>query len=107
MKRFTDTEDEQKMPPENKKKSRHINVDIALEDVGGFGRFQMTMTVAVMFWRTAGLWAYYCFSYLTLQQRYLCRTQAGFVTEVEDAFDLFVFGPSEDNFSQDVQWTDW
>ena len=45
-----------------------------MAEMGGFGRFQKLSTVAMSFMRTGGLYMYYAFAYLTLEQMYECRS---------------------------------
>ena len=59
------------------KAPRTINLDTALEEAGGLGRFQVVFTIALALWRTSGMWCFYMFAYLSLQQKYLCRQPAG------------------------------
>ena len=49
------------------KKKKMIDLDIAFDIVGGYGRFQALMTVMFSIWRNAGAWCFYCFAYLSLQ----------------------------------------
>ena len=46
---------------------RTINLDTALEEAGGLGRFQILFTIALALWRTSGMWCFYMFAYLSLR----------------------------------------
>jgi hypothetical protein len=48
------------------------SVDTALDHVGGFGRFQLAMTFALMVAQATGKYITYGFGILTLNQTYNC-----------------------------------
>ena len=50
-----------------------MNLDMALNRVGGFGLFQVIVTIGIAILRNAGSGLYYLFAYLTLPQLYECR----------------------------------
>jgi hypothetical protein len=43
------------------------DLESAITEMGGFGRFQKLATVAMCLMRTGGLYLYYAFAYLTLE----------------------------------------
>ena len=51
------------------------NIDLAFKQVGGFGWFQLFATLALTFMRNSGMYLYYGFGFLTLEQTYLCKMQ--------------------------------
>ena len=82
-------------------KHRHgkmIDLDTAFDRIGGYGRFQKVMTILLAIWKNSGQWGYYCFAYLVLSQRYLCRYEKTLVLEFEtdDISDItsYFFSPS-------------
>jgi len=44
-----------------------MSVEIALEQCGGFGTFQMIITLALTFIRNSGMYIYYGIGFLTLE----------------------------------------
>jgi hypothetical protein len=50
----------------------NLNIDIAFKKVGGFGTFQLLATVAITIMRNSGMYMYYGFGFLTLEQSYVC-----------------------------------
>lgn len=44
--------------------------------MGGFGRFQFISTIALTIVRNSGMYIYYGFGYLTLEQTYMCRSDS-------------------------------
>jgi hypothetical protein len=53
-----------------------FNLDLALNHVGGFGWFQIVATFCLTIMRNSGMYLYYGFSFLVLEQKYLCRDSA-------------------------------
>ena len=49
---------------------KKFNVDMALKEVGGFGIFQALVTIVCALIRNSGMYFYYGFVYLTLEQKY-------------------------------------
>ena len=48
------------------------NLDAMLERAGGFGIFQVFAVVLLTIMRNSGMYMYYGFGYLTMEQSYLC-----------------------------------
>ena len=48
-------------------------MDLALNELGGFGRFQLITTIALTLTRNAGGYLFYTFALLTAEQAYLCQ----------------------------------
>lgn len=65
-----------------------INLEMALEKLGGFGMFQFVITVAMCVWRNSGMAAVYMYFYLILPQTYLCRTEQDAAFETCDAHSV-------------------
>ena len=55
-------------------------IESALNEVGGFGRFQWLALIVMMITRNGGNYMYYAFAYLTMEQMYECKfgDSAGF-----------------------------
>lgn len=51
----------------------HLNLDLAYQRVGEYGRAQWLLTFVNSVARNAGTYMYYPFAYLVLEQQYLCR----------------------------------
>jgi len=49
-------------------------MDLALKEVGGWGRLQTIALICCAFIRNGGMYLVYLFAYLTMPQQYLCRT---------------------------------
>jgi hypothetical protein len=56
-------------------------IDSAFKATGGFGRFQMLALMALTVIRNSGMYLYYGFGFLTLEQSYLCKDDQGLFTE--------------------------
>ena len=50
-----------------------LNLEMALERVGGFGLFQTLVTIAMGFFRNSGVPLIFMFAFLVLPQHYECR----------------------------------
>jgi hypothetical protein len=53
----------------------NYTVDRALKQIGGFGRFQTLSLICLTVMRNGGNYLYYGFSFLTMEQSYLCRSE--------------------------------
>jgi MFS family permease len=53
------------------------NVDLAVKRVGGFGRYQLLMTILMALFRNAGMSIVYGVPTFTTQQKYFCSTVEG------------------------------
>ena len=71
-----------------------IDLDIAFDRIGGYGRFQKMMTLLLAVWKNSGQWCYYCFAYLVLNQTYLCRYEENVVLQFEDSLTNFFYSPT-------------
>jgi len=47
-------------------------MDLALSELGGFGKFQLLMTICMMVARNSGGYLFYTFALLTAQQTFVC-----------------------------------
>ena len=54
----------------------NLNLDMALQKIGGFGIFQLLATINIAIWRNAGMYCYNLYPYLVLPQKYECRESA-------------------------------
>jgi|Transcript_37603 hypothetical protein len=54
--------------------AKKLNLDMALQRVGGFGMFQFLALLSLSLWRNAGNFLVYIFAYLNLAQKYECRS---------------------------------
>jgi len=57
-------------------KSQKINLEQAFDTVGGFGRYQVFATIAMMITRNSGFYLFNAFPYLVMDQKYECRDNA-------------------------------
>ena len=55
-------------------------IDTALSHVGGFGYFQYLALITLTLLRSSGMYLYYAFGFLTLEQSYLCKDSSGMFT---------------------------
>ena len=63
---------------DNGEEHKNYNLDSAFQHVGGFGPFQFLATISITIMRNSGMYMYYCFGFLTLEQTYLCKnTETG------------------------------
>ena len=51
---------------------KNYNMDIALAELGGFGRFQMLATVLLTIARNTGAFVFYNFAFMVAEQTYVC-----------------------------------
>ena len=58
-------------------RGKKYNVDLAIKQVGGFGRYQFLVTLIMALFRNAGQSIVYGVPTLVAQQEYLCRTEPG------------------------------
>ena len=59
--------------------SPNLNLNMAIERVGEFGRSQWLLTFVTCIARSAGNYLFYPFAYLVLEQHYLCKHEDGAV----------------------------
>lgn len=55
--------------------TQNLNIDSAFKQVGGFGTFQLLATIAITIMRNSGMYMYYGFGFLTLEQSYICKSE--------------------------------
>lgn len=53
-----------------------LNLDMAFQKVGEYGRAQWLLTFVLSLARNAQNYIYYSFAYLVLEQRYVCQDEA-------------------------------
>lgn len=56
--------------------NKKYNMDLALKEAGGWGKLQSILLVCCALIRNGGMYLVYLFAYLTMEQKYLCRTTA-------------------------------
>ena len=52
--------------------SQEFNLENKIKSAGGFGRYQIMVTIVATILRNSGMCWHYSFSYLTMQQQYIC-----------------------------------
>lgn len=53
---------------------KNYNMDLAIEELGGFGRFQALATIVLSIARNSGCFLFYSFALLTAAQSFVCAT---------------------------------